>query len=170
MTLSPGPSLDLYRPNVGIILARPDGQVWLGRRAGAPGPLNWQFPQGGVDEGESLFEAARRELHEETGATSVTLLGRTEDWIAYAFPEGFRRAKYSQGWIGQKQIWFLFRFDGRDDEFDLALHKPQEFDQWRWASPEEALRNIVAFKHSTYRAVLETLGPLIRGFGATTAS
>jgi putative (di)nucleoside polyphosphate hydrolase len=170
MTRSAGPSLDRYRPNVGIILAKPDGQVWLGRRAGAPGPFNWQFPQGGVDEGESLLEAARRELREETGASSVTFLGRTEDWMAYAFPEGVRRAKYSQGWIGQKQIWFLFRFDGRDDEFDIAGHAPQEFDQWRWATPEDALRSIVAFKQNTYREVLEILGPLIRGLGATTAS
>ncbi len=162
--------MDLYRPNVGIILASHDGHVWLGRRAGAPGPLNWQFPQGGVDEGESLLEAARRELREETGATSVTLLGRTEDWMAYAFPEAVRRAKYSKGWIGQKQIWFLFRFDGRDDEFDIASHAPQEFDQWRWATPEDALGSIVAFKQNTYREVLEILGPLIRGLGATTAS
>jgi len=170
MSASLPQSLDLYRPNVGIILARPDGRVWLGRRAGTPGPLNWQFPQGGVDEGESLLEAARRELQEETGATSVTLLGRTEEWMAYAFPEGFRRTKYSQGWIGQKQIWFLFRFDGRDDEFDIALHKPQEFDQWRWASPTDALTSIVAFKQNTYRAVLEILGPMIKELGATTAS
>jgi putative (di)nucleoside polyphosphate hydrolase len=170
MTLSQEASLDRYRPNVGIILARPDGRVWLGRRAGAPGPLNWQFPQGGVDDGETLIDAARRELHEETGATSVSFIGRTENWMAYAFPEGYRRPRFAKGWIGQKQIWFLFRFDGRDEEFNIALHAPQEFDQWRWASPEEALESIVAFKQSTYRAVLDVLGPMILEMGATTTS
>jgi putative (di)nucleoside polyphosphate hydrolase len=77
-----------YRPNVGVVLIHPDGRVWLGRRAGAPGPHSWQFPQGGVDPGEELEIAARRELAEETGARSVSFLGRTQDWVAYDFPPG----------------------------------------------------------------------------------
>ena len=74
-----------HRPNVGVVLFRHDGRVWLGRRAGAPGPDNWQFPQGGVDKGEDLEAAALRELAEETGVTSVTLLGRTAVHTDFAF-------------------------------------------------------------------------------------
>src|SRR5437762_291303 len=80
--------LDLYRPNVGVVLFNVDGRVWLGRRAHTPGPFNWQFPQGGVDKGEELEAAAKRELQEETGVVSAELLDRTEDWITYDFPEG----------------------------------------------------------------------------------
>ncbi len=150
-----------YRPNVGIILARADGKVWLGRRADTPGPRNWQFPQGGVDDGEALFEAALRELHEETGASSVELLGRTDDWIAYSFPEGYRRSKAAKGWLGQKQIWFAFRFAGDDTEFDLAAHDQIEFDSWRWVDMDDALAKVADFKRDTYRHVIEVFRPLI---------
>ena len=157
------PPIDLarFRPNVGIILVRADGKVWLGRRADTPGPRNWQFPQGGVDEGEALHEAALRELQEETGATSVSLLGRTEDWIAYSFPPGYRRSKAARGWLGQKQIWFAFRFNGDDAEFDLAAHDQVEFDHWRWADLDEALGSVAEFKRETYRHVIEVFKPLI---------
>ena len=69
--------LDAYRPNVGVVLFNRDGLVWYGQRHATPGPHNWQFPQGGVDAGEDLEAAARRELHEETGVTSIELLART---------------------------------------------------------------------------------------------
>jgi putative (di)nucleoside polyphosphate hydrolase len=150
--------LDLYRPNVGVVLFHADGRVWLGRRANAPGPHNWQFPQGGVDSGEELEAAARRELAEETGARNVSLLGRTEGWVAYDFPAGHGGAKRLRGWKGQKQVWFAFRFDGEDSEFDLATHGPPEFDAWRWAFLEEAAELIVPFKKAAYQRVVEAFG------------
>ncbi len=148
------PDLARFRPNVGIVLARADGRVWLGRRADTPGPRNWQFPQGGVDEGEALDAAALRELKEETGASSVRLIGRTEDWMAYRFPANYRRSKAAKGWLGQKQIWFAFRFLGDDREFDLAAHDQVEFDAWRWAAIDETLESVAEFKRETYRRVI----------------
>ena len=114
-----------YRPNVGVVLFHRDGRVWLGRRAGAPGPYNWQFPQGGVEPGEDLETAARRELAEETGARHATYLGRTDGWIVYDFPPGMSSAKNWWGFKGQKQVWFAFRFDGAENEFDRLerVHK-----------------------------------------------
>ena len=150
--------LDLYRPNVGVVLFHPDGRVWLGRRVHTPGPHNWQFPQGGVDPGEDLETAARRELAEETGARGATFLGRTEGWVAYDFPPGHRSAKAARGWKGQKQVWFAFRFDGADSEFDLAAHPPPEFDAWRWALLAEAAELIVPFKRAAYQRVVEAFG------------
>ena len=151
-----------YRPNVGLVLMTADGRVWLGRRAGVSGRLNWQFPQGGVDPGEDLEDAARRELREETGATSVTLLDRTREWLPYAFPPHHRRSKAARGWLGQKQMWFAFRFDGEDSEFDLAGHDEVEFDAWRWASLDEAMDTVVDFKRDTYRRVIEAFRDLAR--------
>ena len=147
-----------HRPNVGVVLFHPDGRVWLGRRAATPEPWNWQFPQGGVDPGEDLESAARRELAEETGARSVTLLGRTDGWIAYDFPPHMARSK-SRSWKGQKQVWFAFRFDGEEAEFDLASHGEPEFDTWRWGYLAEAPELIVPFKRASYEAVCRAFQP-----------
>ena len=146
--------LDRYRPNVGVVLFHPDGRVWLGRRVATPGPYNWQFPQGGVDAGEDLEAAARRELVEETGATSVSLLGRTDGWIAYDFPAGYQGSKAARGWRGQKQVWFALRFDGDEAEFDLSAHPPAEFDAWRWGHLDEAVGLVVPFKRPAYEIVV----------------
>ena len=155
--------LERYRPNVGVVLARADNKVWLGRRADAPGPRNWQFPQGGVDEGETPFEAAVRELKEETGVSSVSLIGQTKDWLAYVFPPDHAGSKIAKGWIGQKQIWFAFRFVGSDDEIDLGLHHHIEFDEWRWADLAETPDLVASFKEETYRKVVEIFTPLLTG-------
>src|SRR5262245_43115224 len=142
------PDYPQHRPNVGVVLFHPDGKVWLGRRVNTPEPYNWQFPQGGVDPGEDLEAAARRELLEETGASSVTCLARTDGWIVYDFPEGYAGSKAARGFKGQKQVWFAFRFDGQDAEFDLAAHETPEFEAWRWGFLAEAPGLIVPFKRA----------------------
>lgn len=147
--------LSQYRPNVGVALFHPDGRVWFGRRANTPPPHNWQFPQGGVDPGEDLEAAARRELAEETGAVSVTPLGRTDGWVAYDFPPDAQGSKVARGWKGQRQVWFAFRFDGEEAEFDLGAHPPPEFEAWRWGYLAEAPGLIVPFKRAAYEAVAE---------------
>ena len=151
--------LAAYRPNVGLVLFHADGRVWLGRRAGTAGPHNWQFPQGGVDDGEDLQAAALRELAEETGATSVTLLGRTDGWLVYDFPADHGGSKLARGWKGQKQVWFALRFDGEDTEFNLAGHGEPEFDAWRWGRLEEAPGLVIPFKRQTYEAVVAASRP-----------
>lgn len=148
-----------YRPNVGVALFHRDGRVWFGRRINTPPPHNWQFPQGGVDPGEDLEAAARRELAEETGVVRVTPLGRTDGWIAYDFPPDAQGPKVARGWKGQRQVWFAFRFDGEEAEFDLGAHPPPEFDAWRWGYLAEAPALIVPFKRPAYEAVAEAFAP-----------
>ena len=153
-------SLAAYRPNVGVVLINPAGLVWLGRRANTTGPLNWQFPQGGVDDGEDHQAAAVRELHEETGVHSVSFLGRTDGWICYDFPDDHGGSKQAKGWRGQKQVWFALRFDGQDDEVNLLAHPPIEFDDWRWAQIDEAVDLVVPFKRDAYRQVIDAFRDL----------
>jgi putative (di)nucleoside polyphosphate hydrolase len=155
------PDLSRYRPNVGIVLFHPDGRVWYGRRVGSESTHSWQFPQGGIDDGEDLEAAARRELAEETGITSVTLLARTDGWIVYDFPADYGGSKQARGWRGQKQVWFAFRFTGDETEIDLEAHGEIEFDAWRWGRLDEAPDLIVPFKRASYEQVVAVFAPLV---------
>ena len=150
-----------HRPNVGVVLFHPDGRVWFGRRAGSVPPHNWQFPQGGVDDGEDLYAAARRELEEETGVRSTRLLGRTEGWLSYDFPPEAQR--HRKGWAGQKQIWFALGFEGDEAEINLETHRPAEFDAWRWGTLHEAPELIVPFKRKVYEEVVRAFAIFSRG-------
>jgi putative (di)nucleoside polyphosphate hydrolase len=152
--------LSEYRPNVGVVLFHPDGRVWLGKRAATPGPYAWQFPQGGVDDGEDFRAAALRELREETGARSVTYLARTDGWVTYDFPPEATGSKIAKGWKGQKQVWFAFRFDGAEAEFDLSGEGHPEFEAWRWGYLAEAPDLIVPFKRPAYEAVAKAFAGL----------
>src|SRR5258706_2577868 len=158
--------LSCYRPNVGVVLFRQDGKVWLGRRWATPGPNNWQCPEGGVEKGEVLHEAALRELAEETGVSSVSLIGRPEDWIVYDSPPEHKGSKAAHGWKGQKQIWFAFRFQGEENEIDLQAHRNAsgevEFDAWRWADLDEALDHVVPFKRDAYLRVVAAFSGFAR--------
>jgi putative (di)nucleoside polyphosphate hydrolase len=150
-----------HRPNVGVVLFHPDGRVWYGRRAGTPEPHCWQFPQGGVDEGEDYEAAARRELAEETGVVSIEPLAEIQQWIAYDFPADYGGTKQARGWKGQKQKWFAFRFTGEESEIDLEQHAEIEFDAWRWGRLDEAPDLIVPFKRKAYEQVVAAFAPLV---------
>lgn len=157
------PELDKYRPNVGICLFNREGQVWLGERLSSPGsrevnPHRWQMPQGGIDKGETIEEAAFRELHEETGVKTARILFTTPGWLAYDFPPHIRRGK--KDWLGQRQKWVAMLFDGDNSEIDLNIHHPAEFERWRWAGLDELEDLIVPFKRQVYAELVEGFRPL----------
>lgn len=155
------PDLSRHRPNVGVVLFHHDGRVWYGRRAGQGEPHNWQFPQGGVDDGETFLDAARRELEEEAGVTSAELIGQIDDWIAYDFPAGYGGSKQARGYAGQKQKWFAFRFTGDEAEIDLERHGEIEFDAWRWGRLADAPDLIVPFKREAYERVVAAFSAFV---------
>lgn len=152
---------DGYRPNVGIVLMRPDGRVFWARRVRRDG---WQFPQGGMNTDETPLEAMYRELREETGLRPehVAVLGATPGWLRYRLPQRAIRRHEKLVCIGQKQVWFLLQLTGSETDLCLDLTEKPEFDHWRWVDFWYPLEHVVTFKRGVYARALRHLAPLAR--------
>ncbi len=147
---------DGYRPNVGIILCNAKNEVFWGKRIREH---SWQFPQGGIDKGESPEQAMYRELFEEVGlqAHHVQILGRTKNWMRYEVPTHWIKREWRSSYKGQKQIWFLLRLVGRDCDVSLRASGHPEFDAWRWSEYWVPLESVIEFKRDVYRLALNEL-------------
>ena len=148
---------DGYRPNVGIIICNRKSEVFWGKRVNQHW---WQFPQGGIDPGETPERAMYRELQEEVGLRpdQVRILGRTRGWLRYEVPGRWMRRGGGGIYKGQKQIWYLIRLVGRDCDVRLRSSsvKP-EFDAWRWIDYWVPLDSVIEFKRDVYQAALNEL-------------
>lgn len=150
---------DGYRPNVGIILMHPQGQVLWARRVTRDG---WQFPQGGMNSDETPLEAMYRELDEEVGLGPhhVELLGMTPGWLRYRLPRRCVRPGKRPMCIGQKQVWFLLQLKAGEDAVRLDATDTPEFDSWKWVDFWYPLEHVVSFKRRVYAQALKHLAPL----------
>ncbi|WP_033407029.1 RNA pyrophosphohydrolase [Thiolinea disciformis] len=151
---------DGFRANVGIILCNRDGKVFWGRRLGQD---SWQFPQGGIDRGETPIEAMFRELREETGLKRehVAIIGQTRGWLRYRIPHYMLRRRSRPLCIGQKQRWFLLKMLCRDGDVNLKASEKPEFDHWEWVDYWHPAQEVVFFKRRVYRRALDELAPLL---------
>jgi putative (di)nucleoside polyphosphate hydrolase len=145
-----------FRPNVGIILLNQKNQVFWGKRIRTH---SWQFPQGGIDRGETPEQAMFRELHEEVGLhpEHVRIVARTRDWLRYEVPDRFIRRDARGFYKGQKQIWFLLQMTGFDTSVNLRATDHPEFDAWRWNQFWVPLDAVVEFKRGVYEQALTEL-------------
>ena len=147
---------DGYRPNVGIIITNRQGQLFWAKRIGEDA---WQFPQGGIQEGETAQQAMYRELREEVGLKpeSIEIIAATKGWLRYRLPKKYIRYHHKPKFVGQKQKWYLLEMLAEDAEVDLSQSKSAEFDQWRWVSYWYPLSGVVSFKRDVYRSALKEL-------------
>ena len=151
---------DGFRPNVGIILLNRHNQVFWGRRIRSN---SWQFPQGGINPGETPEQAMLRELNEEIGLLPhhVRIIARTQDWLRYEVPDRYVRFDSRGIYRGQKQLWFLLQLLGQDSDMDLRSTDHPEFDAWRWSDYWVPLNGVIEFKRNVYKNALNELATFL---------
>lgn len=156
--------MDNYRECATIVLFNDEGKVLLCARADVSG-LEWQFPQGGIEKGESPQNAALRELKEETSVTSAQIILSLNEPLCYDFPKSILKLLQSHGrhHIGQRMHWFLAHFTGDDGEINLATEQP-EFKAYKWANIRQAPKEIVSFKRMAYRKACHAFEPYIKAY------
>ena len=139
------------RLGVGIVVLNRDNEVFVAKRIDNPKNY-WQMPQGGVDEGENFYDAALRELEEETSIKNVTLIKEIEGYISYNLPDYLLGIIWKGKYKGQNQKWYIFRFEGIDKEINVNTKKP-EFFEWKWINVNDLTKVVVHFKLDVYKKI-----------------
>jgi putative (di)nucleoside polyphosphate hydrolase len=164
-----------YRLGVGMMVVNHKGQVLVCKRVdggqGEDQGVNqesipaetanpWQMPQGGIEFDEDPYGAALRELTEEIGTAQVSLIAKVDEWLSYDFPKPLAKKLWGGRFIGQKQKWFLLRYEGYESDINLNTAHP-EFSDFKWVDPADLPQLIVDFKKDLYRDLLERLNPTL---------
>jgi len=147
------------RSGVGIVVLNKKNQVFLAKRIDNPKNF-WQMPQGGVDNGEEFYQAAIRELHEETSIENVSLIKEIDGLTTYFLPDHLVGIIWKGKYKGQKQKWFIVRFIGDEKEINIKTKKP-EFLDWKWVNIENLTDEIVNFKLHVYKKIQKELYKII---------
>lgn len=155
----------LWRPCVVALVFNRHGRVLLGERLDVPNA--WQFPQGGSEPGETVLQAAQREMFEEIGllvGADLQAIGEVggDAACSYEVQGGWLR---HGGYTGQCLSAALFCYSGAADlpAVDLSGlggEKP-EFGSVRWATPLAAVEGCAAFKRDAYREIIQRAQPLM---------
>tara|TARA_B110000438_G_scaffold196959_1_gene188482 strand:- start:431 stop:907 length:477 start_codon:yes stop_codon:yes gene_type:complete len=143
------------RVGVGIILLNKENNILVGRRIDNP-KNSWQMPQGGVDQNEDFFKAAKRELEEETSIKSIELIKELDGWFKYDLPKYLLGKIWKGKYRGQKQKWFVMKFKGTDSEINVKTKNP-EFFKWKWVKARELPKIAVHFKTDIYEKIKKEL-------------
>tara|TARA_B100000029_G_scaffold452476_1_gene477706 strand:- start:715 stop:1188 length:474 start_codon:yes stop_codon:yes gene_type:complete len=143
------------RLGVGVVVLNKENKVFVGKRK--DNPVNkWQMPQGGVDNGEDLVGAMKRELDEETGIKNIKILKEIDGWSKYELPDYLLGKIWKGKYRGQKQKWFVVKFLGSDNEINLQTKNP-EFIEWQWIDIDSLPSVIVDFKKKVYEGLVSKI-------------
>lgn len=145
-----------YRPCVVGVFKNSEDKLLVGKRSEKDIEKgNFQFPQGGVEKGESNEEALYREMLEEVGCDNFSIKNRLDGPICYDFPESLD-SKIAKIYKGQDLYWFLCEFD-KDSEPDLKKASSNEFSKLEWHVAEQIIKNIIDWKKNAYEKALGKL-------------
>ena len=147
------------RSGVGIVVLNKNNKVFVAKRIDNPKKF-WQMPQGGVNKGEDFLTAAYRELKEETNIKSVELIKELDELITYELPSNLLGIIWKGKYKGQKQKWFVMKFEGKDREINVNTNNP-EFLDWKWVDASELPKIVVNFKVNIYKKLLKELSNII---------
>ena len=147
------------RKGVGVALLNNNNQIFVGKRIDNPYDF-WQMPQGGIDKNENSFDAAIRELKEETSIKNVELIQEIQNEITYNLPKNLLGIIWKGKFKGQTQKWYIMRFLGTDNEINLKTNHP-EFLEWKWIDIENITDKVVDFKLHVYEKIKEELKKLV---------
>jgi putative (di)nucleoside polyphosphate hydrolase len=144
--------LKKYRPNVAAVILSPNYpekvEILIAKRNDIDA---WQFPQGGIDEGESEEEALLRELKEEIGTNDVEIIAKMPEWLKYDFPKVIAKKMYP--YDGQKQRYFLVKLK-KGAKINLNTTHP-EFVEYKFVPVDKIFDYVKSFKRPVYKKVLE---------------
>ena len=158
-----------FRLCVGIALINSENKIFVGKRIDLSQGISkeikgsqrfWQMPQGGVNKNENFFQAAKRELEEETGIKSVKLIKEIDGWLEYDLPDNLSNKIWNGKYRGQKQKWFIMKFTGDESEINVKTKKP-EFLDWRWINIENITDTVVEFKSDVYNKLKNEVKKII---------
>ena len=147
------------RSGVGIVVLNEKNQIFVAKRIDNPKNY-WQMPQGGIDEGEDFYQAALRELEEETSIKSVKLMKEIEKFTTYHLPDHLLGIIWKGRFKGQKQKWFIVKFNGDEKEININTKTP-EFLDWKWINIDNLTDEVVKFKLHVYKEIKEEIKKII---------
>ena len=147
-----------YRPCVGIVLIQ-NGKIFSGQRLDYKSDA-WQMPQGGIDENEDYLDAATRELEEETSITNVRLIKELDGFQTYLLPQNLLGIIWKEKYKGQKQKWFIVKFNGEENEINIKTKHP-EFLDWKWIDIKDLTTKVVDFKLHVYQEIQKELEKVV---------
>ena len=147
------------RSGVGIVVLNNENKVFVAKRIDNPKNF-WQMPQGGVDKDENYYEAALRELKEETSVASVELIQEIDKKLTYILPDHLIGIIWKGRFKGQTQKWFVMRFIGNESEININTKNP-EFLDWKWIDLEDLTKIAVNFKLDVYKNLKQEVSKIL---------
>jgi len=147
------------RHGVGIVVLNDKNKVLVAKRIDNPKNF-WQMPQGGVDKNEDYYEAALRELEEETSIKNVDLIKEVDGFTSYNLPDNLIGIIWKGKYKGQLQKWFIVKFAGNEEEINIKTKNP-EFLDWKWIDAQNLTNEVVDFKLHVYKKIQEEIKKII---------